>query len=379
MLSQCLSLFGFFSLILVLVYWVNQAVSLFDALIADGQTALVFFEFTLLTLPNLIRIVLPVAAFAAVLYVTNRMSSESELTVMQATGYSAKRMARPVAIFGVIAGIMMAILIHVLVPISQERLSIRQSEVAENISGRLLREGVFTHPGEGSTLYLREITANGELVDVFLSRVQDDGRDQIFTAERAFLVRTENGPQLVMIDGQSQTLDPNSGGLFVTTFDDLVIDIAALMDSNEDRAPSLRELSTAQLLNPTPELMEITGKSAGAFVQEGQERLSEPLFPLVAALLGFGILLSGGFTRFGIWKQILLAVAMLVVINGVEGVAAQRIVENPSQWYLAYAPALLGFVVAGVALMRADRNRRVPAQAPNTGHSDTHGGGATAA
>ncbi|MEL6700686.1 MAG: LptF/LptG family permease, partial [Pseudomonadota bacterium] len=70
MLSQLLVLFGFFSLILVLVYWVNQAVALFDQLIADGQSARVFFEFTALSLPNIIRLVLPVAAFTAVIYVT---------------------------------------------------------------------------------------------------------------------------------------------------------------------------------------------------------------------------------------------------------------------------------------------------------------------
>jgi lipopolysaccharide export system permease protein len=79
LLSQLLMLFGFFALVLVSVYWVNRAVSVFDRLIGDGQSALVFLELTLLTLPNVIRLVLPVAAFAAAAYVTNRLSTESEL------------------------------------------------------------------------------------------------------------------------------------------------------------------------------------------------------------------------------------------------------------------------------------------------------------
>ena len=45
MLSQLLALFGFFSLVLVLVYWVNRAVVLFDRLIANGHSAWVFVEF----------------------------------------------------------------------------------------------------------------------------------------------------------------------------------------------------------------------------------------------------------------------------------------------------------------------------------------------
>ena len=40
LLSQFVIVFGFFSLILVSVYWVNRALVLFDKLISDGQTAL---------------------------------------------------------------------------------------------------------------------------------------------------------------------------------------------------------------------------------------------------------------------------------------------------------------------------------------------------
>ncbi|MCU0903725.1 MAG: LptF/LptG family permease, partial [Tabrizicola sp.] len=54
LLSQFLALFGFFALVLVAVYWVNRAVGLFDQLIGDGQSALVFLEFSILTLPNAI-------------------------------------------------------------------------------------------------------------------------------------------------------------------------------------------------------------------------------------------------------------------------------------------------------------------------------------
>ncbi|MFM2389894.1 MAG: export transporter permease LptF, partial [Pseudomonadota bacterium] len=75
LLTQLLGVFGFFALVLVLVYWVNRAVGLFDQLIGDGQSALVFLEISLLTLPNVIRLVLPIAAFAATLFVANRLMS----------------------------------------------------------------------------------------------------------------------------------------------------------------------------------------------------------------------------------------------------------------------------------------------------------------
>jgi lipopolysaccharide export system permease protein len=83
-LSQLMVAFGLFALVLVLVYWINRAVRLFDQIIASGESATVFLELSLLTLPNVIKLVLPVAAFAATVYVTNRLSNESELVVVQA-------------------------------------------------------------------------------------------------------------------------------------------------------------------------------------------------------------------------------------------------------------------------------------------------------
>ena len=125
LLSQLLILFGFFALVLVLVYWVNRAVVLFDQLIANGQSALVFLEFSALTLPGVIRIVLPIAAFAGTLYVTNRLTAESELVVVQATGFSPWRLARPVLLFGIIVFVLASILAHVLVPASLRQLQER--------------------------------------------------------------------------------------------------------------------------------------------------------------------------------------------------------------------------------------------------------------
>ena len=99
MLSQLLVLFGFFALVLVAVYWVNRAVVLFDRLIADGHSAGIFLEFTVLSLPAVVALVLPMSAFAAAVYVTNRLSNDSELVVVRATGFSPWRLARPVLAF----------------------------------------------------------------------------------------------------------------------------------------------------------------------------------------------------------------------------------------------------------------------------------------
>jgi len=49
-----------------------------------------FLEFTLLALPYVIMSVLPISAFVAAVYVTNRLSSDSEIVVLQTVGASAR-------------------------------------------------------------------------------------------------------------------------------------------------------------------------------------------------------------------------------------------------------------------------------------------------
>ena len=133
-LSQLMVMFGFFALVLVSVYWVNNTVKVFDRLISDGHSAAVVLEFTVLTLPNVVRSVLPIAAFGAAVYVTNRLASESELTVMQATGFSPWRLAWPVLVFGVITATMMSLMTHTLVPVSLQQLRDRETDIAKAVS-----------------------------------------------------------------------------------------------------------------------------------------------------------------------------------------------------------------------------------------------------
>ncbi|NRB03082.1 MAG: LptF/LptG family permease, partial [Rhodobacteraceae bacterium] len=137
LLAQFFMHFAFFALVLVIVFWINRAVLLFDRLIGDGQTALVFLEFTLLSLPRLMTTVVPIATFAGAVYVTNRLNNESELTAMLSIGSGPWRIARPVIAYGAVTGVLMAVLMNILVPAAQERLSQREIEVSQNITARL--------------------------------------------------------------------------------------------------------------------------------------------------------------------------------------------------------------------------------------------------
>jgi lipopolysaccharide export system permease protein len=353
MLSQLMVLFGFFALVLVSIYWINRAVKLFDRLIGDGQTAMVFAEFTALTLPSVIRVVLPIAGFAATLYVTNRLSTESELAVMQATGFSPWRLARPVLYFGLIVGIMVAMLANVLVPASLKQLKLRETEISQNVTARLLTEGTFLHPTDGVTFYIREIAPDGRMNDVFLSDRRNPNESVTHTAASAYLIRTETGPALVMIDGLTQRLSRPELQLNTTHFADLSYSLSGMISAEDRTSAHLRHFNTYEMLTTPVHIQVRTGVNTGVFAEELHTRFTQPLFALAAVLLGFASLLSGGFSRFGVWRQIVIALILLILIKALESLVTEPVLSNSSLWPLLYLPALLGLAIAIALLARS--------------------------
>jgi lipopolysaccharide export system permease protein len=359
LLSQLLALFGFFSLVLVAVYWVNRAVGLFDQLIGDGQSALVFVEFSLLTLPNVIRLVLPVSAFAACLYAVNRLMQESELVVMQATGFSPWRLARPIVYFGLCVWAMQLALTNILVPMSQSRLSQRTAEVNENVTARFLTPGRFMHPASGVTLYIREITPLGELNDLFLSDERNPAETVEYTARQALIVRAEAGPRLVMLNGlvQRQAQD-GTARLSVTRFADFTLDLAGIVGGDGTRRAVPRELSTPVLLRADPATQDLTGQSRAVLLEEGHSRLSAPLLGLAAPLVGFAAMMLGGWSRFGLWRQIAVAVVLIILLQMLNTAGSAAALRSDTRWPLVYAAPVAGLALAAAMLWAAGRPRR---------------------
>lgn len=347
LLSQLLAVFGFFALVLVSVYWVNRAVGLFDRLIGDGQSAIVFVEFSLLSLPNVIRLVLPIAAFAAAVYVTNRMMRESEMVTMQATGSSAFRLARPVFVFGLIVTVLHLVLMNILVPRSDALLRDREAQVSNDVTARYLQVGEFMHPSPGVTLFIGEMAQDGQLRNVFLFDDRDERSSSTYTALRALLAPGENGPVLLMFDGMIQSVARADGRLSVTRYTDYSFDLLSLVEA---RGAAMRTVETAT----TPDILGIEPADWGAqlntsfenVLQELHSRLAQPFLSAAAAMVGFAALQLGAFSRFGLMRQILGAVMVLIFLQLLNTSGASMAVRNADLWPAIYAAPIAGFAIA---------------------------------
>lgn len=357
--GQLLIYFGFFSLVLVAVYWVNRAIGLFDRLIAGGSNVATFLEFTALALPNVIVTVLPVSALVATLYGLNRLSSDGELVVAQTTGLSPWALARPVLAFGLVVAVMVSVLAHVLVPASRTALAERGEALSRDVTAGLLREGEFLNPGAGVTVYVREITPQGELLGLFLQDRRSPTVRTSYTAERALLVRAGRGTQLVMFDGMAQSLETADRSLVTTTFDDFAYDLAGLAGADGARSRDPRELPTIALLRADADAQALTGADAAELRFEGHDRFATALMALGMPLMALGFLLLGGYSRLGLWRQILGAVVAAILLKMLANVAGAAAREDAALWWAPHLPGLATLALGVALVWRSTRSARL--------------------
>jgi len=273
------------------------------------------------------------------------LHSESEMVVMQSSGLSPFRLLRPYLYFGLLVSFLAAALSHYLVPISTVLLERRQQELAQDMASRMIVGGRFVHPADDVTFFVGRVDPNGGLEDIFLHDQRAASRDVTYTAHKAVLLTVENDVRLVMFDGLIQTLDRRTQRMAKIQFDEFVFDAGTLTGQSKTYKARLQDYSTRQLLFPTEKMLQNSNITAAAFVMEAHKRLEQPLQSLVYPLIGMAVLMLGGFSRFGVLRQILGAVGIVIAINAFAIVFRDAVRLNIDLWPLLYLPDICGFAL----------------------------------
>jgi lipopolysaccharide export system permease protein len=361
--AQILGPFGFFALVFTGVIWLSQSLRIIDLVVNNGQSAAVFAEFSALLLPAVMSIVLPVSAFAASLFVMNRLYVESELVVMMGAGRSHAGLVRPVAAFGLAAMAAMCVITLYLMPMAARVLRDRMADVRGDVANALIREGQFVHPAEGITIYVRDASRSGEMAGIFIHDGRDPDRPVTYSADRAALVRGTGGARVVMLDGAAQQFDATAGTLATLRFDTFTYDLEPLMRQAQTRARKPSERFFWELVAPSPETRAQPGFRAGEWAAEGHEQLGAPLYGLVLPMIAATAIVLGRFQRRGFALQIWIAIGAAIAVR-LAGVAAKAATSGAAGlWPLMYLPPIAALAAIAILLGRPGRRRAAAAPA----------------
>jgi len=120
------------------------------------------------------------------------------------------------------------------------------------------------------------------------------------------------------------------------------------MSSDGGRTRDLRELPTPVLLDPSPDDLASARGELPDFLFEGHDRFAKSLLAIVVPMMGFAALMLGGFSRFGVWRQVIFAVVLIILVQLVSNVAEETARSNASLFWMAYLAPATG---AGIALL----------------------------
>lgn len=301
------------TLALTSVALLSQSLAGLDLIVNQRQSALVFLKVTLLYMPQLINLILPVAVFVAALVALNRLHTEQEIVVCFAGGMSRWRVISPAMRLAATVAFLALIMNIFVQPASFRTLRQELFEVRTDLAATLVREGEFTEPTPGLTVYAQNVDGQGNLRNLFIHQVKPDGSTSTYTAEQGRVGRAQGRPVLFMRNGSNQELSSRSV-LNYLTFDEYIFDLEPLARSDEliHYKPSDRWLH--ELFFPDLQ-QDWERRNRLELLAEGNARIASPLYNIAFMALALNAILGGGFSRLGYGRRIAIMGAVAAAVR----------------------------------------------------------------
>jgi len=329
----------------------SQSLSGLELMVEQRQSAWVFAKVTLLAMPQLLSLILPLALFVAALITLNRLQQEQEIIVAYAGGVSRWRVISPMIRLATYATLFSLIITLWLDPWASRTMRAELNAARADLAATLVREGQFTQPAMGLTVYAQEVGQGGALRNLFIHQEDQKSGAITYTAREGRLTKRGDSPVLIMKNGASQSFT-RAGVLNFLAFDDYVFDLAPFMGTGPAATPKAGDRYIRELFFPSPtDKWAVDNRSK--LLAEGHARIATPLYNLTFMALALCAVLGGGFSRLGYGKRIavLSAVAIFVRILGfvVQALCEDAPALNGLQYAVpmgVFAGAILPFLLA---------------------------------
>ncbi|MEW5980302.1 MAG: LPS export ABC transporter permease LptF [Acidobacteriota bacterium] len=318
-------------------------------------------------MPSVLTFSIPMAVLLGILLCFGRLSMDSEVTAMRASGVGVHNLLRPVLTFALLAWLLALVNSNVWDPESKFSLKRMGQEIfLKSISGEV-RPRVFEESFAQLVLYVQDTTPDKSLwKGVFLADISNRDEPKIIVARSGNLIHdaVERRLQLHLQDGANHAVnasvkDPHE--YQVVKFEKMDIPLASATPPSEDSlVRKIPETSTLELLRIGRDSGDrLSGKDPEKRerVLEVQKRLALPASVLIFALLGvaLGVISKRGGKSYGfVISLIIFLFYWLLFFQGVEFAKSGRISPYVGPWIANLAFAAL----AAYLLLIADRQIR---------------------
>lgn len=321
----------------------TQSLSNVDLVSSYSETTFTFVKVTLLALPHLTAILLPIALFVAVLASLSRLTSDSETVIASTSGISRFGLITPVlrlAVYVLLANLAINLFAQ---PLAYREMRRSLHDLRSDVAASLVTPGAFTQLGSGVTIYARERGRDGRMQDILIHDSRED-EPTTFTAREGVVVRTGTLSVMVLNDGNRQEIDPN-GQLAYTSFDRTEFDLGEFVGPTDALFFKDSDRFLHELLWPDAGTMARAGGPESAWA-EAHYRLASPLYSVAFALIAAVVFLAGDYSRLGYSRRVLTAVAFALALRLVGFAVQTASADNTAMNVAQYLVPLIGAAAA---------------------------------
>lgn len=263
------------------IAWVTQALRRFDLVTAKGQAVAVYLGLTLLSMPRVFGVVLPIAFVVALVMVFNRLQTESGIVAITASGVSQRQLVRPFLAAALTASFVIGALAVWLSPLSARTVYDMLQAIRADIVANVIQPGRFITIEAGLTFHIRNRDGDGSLLDLFILDDRNPDYAYTYSARRGRMAEVMGRSMIVMEQGTIERHANKTGGNTFVTFGSYAFDLDQFAPKSGDFGYGLQEQTLSDLIARRDD-------STRAEVDpEIYSRVSEPIYPLAQTFVVF--------------------------------------------------------------------------------------------
>ncbi len=304
----------FITMVLTFIIFLTQSLKFLEIVMNAGSSSSSFWILTGLAIPRFFEVILPISIMSGTLFLYNKMTTDSELIAMRATGHSSFALAKPAMTLGIIATLILWIVTLWVSPMSLSKMHEMRNALKTEFSSFLFKEGVFNQIGKGLTVYIRDKQTDGSLTGLMIHDTRDSKKlPSTILAKQGVIIVDDKQQQVVVYQGIRHEYNPDTKILQKLEFDRYTIDLP------EDGITKKRwvepdERTISDLLNPDLS-NERDLANLREFSIEVHRRITAPLLALAFPLIALTILLLGPVDRRGQTKRIIFSVITVMLVQ----------------------------------------------------------------
>ena len=335
----------------------ERMLRLFDFVVNQGGPVEVVFRLLGSLVPHYLGLALPLGLFLGVLVAFRKLSMNSELDAIGASGVGLKRILRPLLMLTVALMAINVALVSYVQPFSRYAYFGLVFDLRSGALGASIKVGEFVNLSDNMVLRIEESRNNGaELIGVFLERTLKDGRRLTITADRCGFFSTSNRQHVILrlYNGRLVNLNEGHGKPRVLTFDvqDIRIELPTF-EAFRDRGKEYLELTMpelwARLDEPSLDTTEYNQMRGNL-----HWRLTITLLFLFAPFLGCALGITN--KRTGRSLGLVVGITLVIVFNELLEVGETMIAGGAAP-YKSIWPMLFGMAVLSVWFFHIRANR----------------------